>query len=245
MDTNNIENQSIAFPRPARCKTITVGGIKGGTGKTTLATNLAVMRSLRSADVVLIDADEQGTATDFTNLRNEHRAEKGGAGYLCSPQRGKAVRDNGRAFQQKYGTIFIDTGGRDTEAQRSALLISDVLIVPCQPRSYDLWSMDGPHGTVQMVREMMTVNERLRVYTFVNRADFRGGDNLATLETLRATTADAGVICLEMTVGNRKAFANAATDGMGVIELARPDKQASEEIENLYKIIFESEPDSQ
>ena len=55
------------------------GGIKGGAGKTTVATNLAVIRAGQGRDVLLIDADDQETATDFTNLRNERR--EGGAGY--------------------------------------------------------------------------------------------------------------------------------------------------------------------
>ena len=50
---------------------IVIGGIKGGSGKTTVATNLAVLRSSKSKDVLLIDADDQETSTDFTILRNE------------------------------------------------------------------------------------------------------------------------------------------------------------------------------
>ena len=221
-------------------KTITVGGIKGGTGKTTLATNLATMRSLRDGDVVLIDADEQGTASDFTNERNRNREANGGAGFVCSQLRGVAVRDNGRSLKQKYRTTIIDTGGRDTQAQRAALLISDLLIIPVQPRSYDIWSMDGPHGTVQMVKEVMTVNEKLRVIAFINRADSQGSDNVGTLEALRASTEGSGITCLDLTIGNRKAFANAATDGLSVVELKKPDARASAEIEALYKIVFES-----
>ncbi len=45
---------------------IVIGGIKGGSGKTTVATNLAVMRSGKGNDVLLIDADDQETSTDFT-----------------------------------------------------------------------------------------------------------------------------------------------------------------------------------
>ena len=50
---------------------IIAGGIKGGSGKTTVATNLAVIRAGEGHDVLLVDADDQETATDFTNLRNE------------------------------------------------------------------------------------------------------------------------------------------------------------------------------
>ncbi len=59
-----------------------VGGTKGGSGKSTVATNLAVMLSTAGRDVLLVDADDQETATDFTNLRNETRP--GGPGIHVS-----------------------------------------------------------------------------------------------------------------------------------------------------------------
>ena len=52
---------------------IVIGGIKGGSGKTTVATNLAVIRS-KVSDLLLIDADDQETATDFTILRTAARS---------------------------------------------------------------------------------------------------------------------------------------------------------------------------
>ena len=49
---------------------VVVGGIKGGSGKTTVATNLAVLRASGGHDVLLVDADDQETASDFTILRS-------------------------------------------------------------------------------------------------------------------------------------------------------------------------------
>ena len=49
---------------------VVVGGIKGGSGKTTVAINLAVLRASGGHDVLLVDADDQETASDFTILRN-------------------------------------------------------------------------------------------------------------------------------------------------------------------------------
>src|SRR4051812_40400989 len=48
---------------------ITVGNIKGGVGKTTLAINLAIARAAEGRDVLLVDGDEQRTAQTFTELR--------------------------------------------------------------------------------------------------------------------------------------------------------------------------------
>jgi hypothetical protein len=52
-----------------------IGGTKGGTGKSTIATNFAVMHAIAGADILLVDADEQGTSTAFTNMRNQSRPE--------------------------------------------------------------------------------------------------------------------------------------------------------------------------
>src|SRR5437868_13411085 len=107
---------------------IVVGGIKGGSGKTTVATNLAVIRSKGGADVLLVDADDQETATDFTVLRNERM--DGNAGYTSIKLAGPAVRTQTQRLADKYQDIIIDTGGRDTTSQRAALTIADLLLVP-------------------------------------------------------------------------------------------------------------------
>jgi chromosome partitioning protein len=45
---------------------LTIGNVKGGVGKTTLAVNFAIARAASGRDVLLIDGDEQGTARTFT-----------------------------------------------------------------------------------------------------------------------------------------------------------------------------------
>ena len=61
---------------------VVCGGIKGGSGKTTVAINLAVIRALDGYDVLLVDADDQETATDFTRQRNERTGDQ--AGYTST-----------------------------------------------------------------------------------------------------------------------------------------------------------------
>ena len=61
---------------------VVAGGIKSGSGKTTVATNLAIIRAAQGRDVLLIDADDQETSTDFTALRNERLSD--GAGIRAS-----------------------------------------------------------------------------------------------------------------------------------------------------------------
>ncbi len=118
---------------------IVVGGIKGGSGKTTVATNVAVIRASEGADVLLVDADDQETASDFTILRNEQMAE--GAGFTSIKLTGAAVRTETLRLKRKYDDIIIDVGGRDTTSQRAALSVADLLLVPFIPRSFDVWTL--------------------------------------------------------------------------------------------------------
>jgi chromosome partitioning protein len=210
---------------------ITVGGIKGGSGKTTVATNLAVMRSLAGSDVLLIDADDQETASDFTVIRNDNR--EGGAGYTSIKLTGPAVRTETLRLRDKYTDIVIDTGGRDTTSQRAAIAVSDVLLVPFVPRSFDIWTIEK---AAEVVSEMQAANPELKAYTFINRADSRGSDNEDAGEVLKEneTLAFSGVV-----LGTRKAFGNAAASGLAVPELRPQDPKATEEIQALYEFLFD------
>src|SRR5512147_2254377 len=174
------------------------GGIKGGSGKTTVATNLAVMRALADADVLLIDADDQETSFDFTVLRNERR--EGNAGYTCIKLTGAALRTETLRLSEKYQDIVIDTGGRDTTSQRAALSITDVLLVPFVPRSFDVWTLEK---VATLVEEMRAANPELDAYVFINRADPRGQDNEEAAEVLRETAI---LEFIDTPLGSRKAF---------------------------------------
>ena len=113
---------------------VTIGGIKGGSGKTTVATNLACIAAGQGADVLLVDADNQETAFDFTNAR---KADNPGApSYTCVKLTGASVRTEVLAMSRKYDHVIIDAGGRDTTSQRAALAVSSALLIPCKPRSW-------------------------------------------------------------------------------------------------------------
>lgn len=210
---------------------IVAGGIKGGSGKTTVATNLAVMRARDRADVLLIDADDQETSFDFTVLRNE-RTENN-AGYTCIKLTGAALRTETLRLAEKYDDIVIDTGGRDTTSQRAALSVAHILLVPFVPRSFDVWTLEKVAG---VVAEIQTVNDKLVAYAFLNRADARGKDNEEAASVIRETPA---LSFLDAPLGTRKAFANAGALGLAVCELSPGDAKANTEIATLYQRLFD------
>lgn len=210
---------------------VTIGGIKGGSGKTTVATNLAVMRS-KVKDLLLIDADDQETASDFTILRNSE--QESGAGYTSIRLSGSAVRTETKRLKDKYEDILIDTGGRDTASQRAALSVADVLLVPFVPRSFDVWTLEK---VSELVGEMRTANPQLRAYAFINRADPAGRDNEEAASIIQDT---AELEFIDCPLGSRKAFSNAAALGLGVVESKPIDPKAVGEIETLYKYLFDT-----
>lgn len=118
---------------------LTVGNTKGGVGKTTLAVNLAIARALAGRDVWLIDGDRQGTAQSAIGIRAE-AGHTPGVACAMYPD-GSILRSQLRQQAGKFDEIIIDAGGRDSTALRAALVLSDVLLVPFQLRSYDVWAL--------------------------------------------------------------------------------------------------------
>src|SRR5215212_10896159 len=135
---------------------LTVGNTKGGVGKTTLAVNIAIARALAGRDVLLVDGDEQRTASDFTELRTELLSA---AGYTAVNLQGAALRTQVRQLAPKYEDVVIDVGGRDTGSLRAALTVTETLLIPVQPRSFDIWAVDQMS---ELVKEAREINENLR-----------------------------------------------------------------------------------
>lgn len=204
---------------------IVSGGIKGGSGKSTVAVNLAVMLAHEGKEVLLVDADDQESAMDFTILRNEHMAD---AGYTCITLRGKAIRTEVLRMSPKYDDIVIDCGGRDTTNQRAALSVADVYLVPFVPRSFDVWTLEK---VSELVEDIQTINEGLRPFIFLNRADHQGHDNEDAVQYFAEYE---NLVLLDAPLGNRKAFANAAAQGKAVIEFRPKDVKAIAEVEKLH-----------
>lgn len=206
-----------------------VGGIKGGGGKTTLATNLCVMRTQAGKKVLLVDADEQKTASDWSSQREALGIE---TKWTTIQLAGKAIHTEIRKMINNYDDIIIDVGGRDTTSQRSALAIAHVCLIPFKPKSFDMWTL----GSVKtMINEIRAGNPELKAYTVINQADSRGSDNEDALEIIKEVSE---FICLPSSIGARKAFANAAAEGLAVVELKKTDLKAIEEIKELYNHVY-------
>lgn len=209
---------------------VTVGNTKGGVGKTTLALNLAIARALQGRDVWLVDGDRQGTAQTALTIR----AEAGCTPVIACAQYpdGAALRAQVLQTSKKFDDVVIDAGGRDSTALRAALILSDVLVVPFAPRSLDVWALADISA---LIEEARGVRDGLAAYAILNCADSQGSDNS---EAAAALSDFPHLKFLDTPVRRRKAIANAAGQGLSVMELSPKDAKASAEIEDLVKAVF-------
>lgn len=211
---------------------LTVGNTKGGVGKTTIALNIAIARALAGRDVWLIDADTQGTAQEAVAVRSE-----AGQTPIISCAHypdGAILRTQVKQQESKFDDVIIDAGGRDTKALRAAIFLSDVLLVPFQPRSYDVWALDN---IAAVVDEALGVGVSLTAYTVLNRADtaVKATDNVEAAEAVAELPQFKH---LQATIHDRKAFANEAGQGLSVLEGKRKDHKAIAEINALIAALF-------
>jgi len=209
---------------------ITVGGQKGGTGKTTLAAHMAVLRAEAGKRVLLVDADEQQSTKLFSTQRKLEHPKA--VQYSADTHLDDAVRLEVGQKLDVYDDIIIDTGGRDSRSQRSALAITDLLLMPFKPRSLDLWTVEDMLKIIELMR---SVNPNLRPLSVLNQADVQGTDNQEA-EALLAEITD--IPYSGVTIVNRKAFGKAMAQGLAVHELRPADKKAVSEMTALYDYIF-------
>ena len=207
----------------------TIGGIKGGSGKSTHATNLTVMLAKQGHDVLLVDADDQQTSKEFNEWRQD---TFGDTGYTFVQLYEKAVASEVLKLSSKYNHIVIDTGGRDTKSQRAAMAISDIYLAPFRPKSFDIWTLEK---TEELVSEISTVNQKLKAFSFINEGFHQGKDNEDVAQILKESEV---LSYIDAPVRNRKAVSNAASEGRAVIEYKPQDEKAISEFTTLFNIII-------
>ena len=216
---------------------VTVGNTKGGVGKTTIAFQLALARRLAGHEVLLVDADRQGSAQIAVTIRAEASRQPGL--FCVQYAEGKLLRAQLTALAGKHDDTIIDAGGRDSEALRVALGRSDVLLVPVQPRAVDVWSLTDIAELIDRAQAAREEDGRppLRALAVLNLAD--PGANSDNADALAALTQFPQVTALNALVRRRKAVANAMAHGLSVHELMPRDAKAAEEFTALCAQVFD------
>ena len=213
---------------------ILIGGEKGGTGKTTIATNLAAMRALAGRDVLLIDTDPQGSANYWAQSRDEENITPRVA---CVQKFGKGLPKEVQDLAHRYQDIIIDAGGRDSVELRSALVVTERLFVPIQPSQFDIWTLNQMEELVETAKAF---NPDLIAKVLISRSSTNPSVHESD-DTGKLLDDFDNLDLSDTTIRDRIAYRKAAKDGLAVIELKPKDPKAVKEMEALYKEVFGDE----
>lgn len=197
-------------------KVLAVISQKGGVGKTTLATSLAVAAEADGKSVAIIDLDPQATATFWHDTRGKDTP----AVVSIQPIRMEAVIK--AAKEQGTDLIIIDGAAVQREIAYDAAGVADFVLVPTKPAVFDIKSMTETIKAVQQQDKPLAI--------VLNMIAPTGVENTDAFDAAQVLGVD---IC-PVTIGNRKAFFRSQSEGLAAQEF-EPNGKAAEEIQALYK----------
>jgi len=214
---------------------VLLGGEKGGTGKSTLATNLAAWLAHQGRDVLLVDTDLQRTAANWVDRRN---LLSDVPTVHCNERRG-SVFQSLRDMAKRYEEVIVDAGGRDSEELRTALVAAHKLYVPLKASQPDLETSLHMNELVQLARGM---NPNLEARVAICMAPTNPSIREATearelLDELSELMPSAVTIC------ERKVYRDAMAEGRGVCEMN--NEKAIAEIGALVQEIYGGATDNE
>jgi len=208
-------------------KIVTVTNQKGGVGKTNIAVNLAEGLQQAGLRTLLVDTDPQQSAMAYLT-RLDEGLERPPVPMIDLSKAEKAVHQSLRAHLADYDVIVVDTPPHRAATQpRSAMLVSDLVLVPLPPSAPDL---DATKATLEAIEEVRAVNETLVTRIVISR--IASGRRLA--RELPAVLEDWGVPIMNQSVAELEAYKTAAVDGRSVHALRRSATgDARRQIDNL------------
>ncbi|BBI92104.1 putative partitioning protein [Serratia symbiotica str. Tucson] len=137
-----------------------VGGNKGGSSKTTTATNLAVALAIvHSKDVVLVDSDIQRSASRW----HTEREASGLSPAITLIEKTGNISQTLRSLAEKYDHVIVDVAGRNSRELITACTVADVLIAPHQCSQLDLDTMFELQQQLISIRDL---NPDLKAYAY-------------------------------------------------------------------------------
>ncbi len=204
---------------------IAITNLKGGVGKTTITTNLAVSFVLRGKKVCIVDSDlGQKSSMEWAGNRSESMPHIPVYGSMA-----KQLNKEVAKLNEENDIVFIDGTPQLSELAERTVLASDILIIPISPSIYDLRAFESFFERVEQINQVREEQglKMVKTYVIVNRIAEKTNLGREILEALK----DYAVTVFETKLANRIAYAETATGGLGVAEWK--DKKAKEEFENL------------
>ena len=194
---------------------IAVSNQKGGVGKSTVAVNLAACFAEAGNDVLLVDADDQGSALDWKAQRPDSLARMQAVGLPVDNLHKEIA-----SLADRYEVVVIDGGGRITQTARAAVVAADFVVVPTLPSRPDIVSTED---FFEKVIDVARTFKDLQAVVLLNQVQGQTVMSRRSQAYMQAAQPTFNTV-LHQYVAYREAFAL----GQSVIEYDATSKAASE-----------------
>ncbi len=198
---------------------------KGGSGKTTIAINLARAYQLQGYSVLLIDSDKQGSSRDWQS------ADPNNPLPLLVLDQVSIDRDIKKVVNQ-YDYIIIDGSPQATEIATATIKASDFILVPMQASPFDLWASNN---LIELIEQGRAVNQKLKAGIVLTRLV----KNTKIGAEVGQVINDFGLPVLTSNIGQRTCYPFSASLGKTVFDTERPSSEPVKEINSLANEINE------
>jgi len=200
-------------------KVISFSNQKGGSGKTTLSANLAVLWSNSGYKVAVIDADAQNSLTYWLEARKKYYGDEptGIDSYTFDLRN---LKEELKTIKRKYDFIIIDSPPSITFETIQIVRSSDLIFVPVQPSPLDLMA------TIPFLN--LAKDERKKTTIILNRVMPRAKLTEAMILRLRY----AGAKIARSRISGKIIYAETFSVGRGVVDIS-VNSEASKEIINV------------
>lgn len=198
-------------------QTFSIISQKGGTGKTTLALNLAVAAEASGIACVIIDLDPQASAKEWSRSRERDAPVVISAHASQLDEVLATAKDNGAAL------CIIDTAPHSERDALAAARAADLILIPCRPTVLDLRAIKSTKDLADLAR--------VPALAVINAAPPRGHLADEAVEVIK----NYGLEVAPLILTQRAAFVHSLTVGKTVLEY-EPSSKAAEEVRELFMI---------
>lgn len=201
-------------------KTVAIISQKGGAGKTTLSTHLAVIAQMEG-DTVLFDADSQATACQWSEWREE--AGKNEPAVIDCGSPGLLSKKLKQAEEMGAKFAILDTPPHADIMAREACKVADIVLMPCRPQAYDI-------AAIQTTADLVKAQNK-PAFVVLNSGPVRAPKTYEETQELIEGLTEVPVA--PVYIPQRAVFHHSSGSGLTALE-TEPNGKAADEIRELW-----------
>jgi chromosome partitioning protein len=199
---------------------ISITSLKGGVGKSTFATNIAVCLAHAGYKVAIIDTDTNASSVQWSGIRSDELPEIMVTGITDAA----ALRKNINKIHKDYDIVVIDGTPSISKLVSTILILGDIVLIPLKPSGFDIWAIEK---FLEKYEQAKALREDIQAYFILNEYQQSVVFDRSSLEAIK----ELEIPIMDAKIKTRVAYKEAIIGGMGVFEYR--DKKAKEEMVNL------------